>query len=91
MVEVFEALAVHHAGRNQGPQLQDGDRELVKGQLLQGRDQLVQVIQRVRLRKYRTDRRPGVGGGWTTSPQGLPPESSAPYGAWLTEGGPPCL
>lgn len=86
MVEIFEALAVHHASRNQDTQLQDRDGELVEGHLLQGLDQMVQEIQSVSLHKHTTDMG-GQGGeaGWPAGSQGLSPENSvlgATHCAW---------
>lgn len=49
MVEVREALALHHNICNEHSQLQDRDAELVKVHLLQGFDQMVYVVQTVRL------------------------------------------
>lgn len=52
VVEVCEALALHHNICNEHGQLQDRDAELVEVHLLQGFDQMVYVVQAVRLHQH---------------------------------------
>lgn len=51
VVEILEALAFNHGGCDERPQLQGRDCQLVKGHLLQGLHQAVQIVQTVRLRQ----------------------------------------
>ena len=82
-------LSLSTTGRNQSPQLQEQDRELMKGQLLQSWDQLAQVVQRVQSEQIQ-DRQEGLGQGgvsWGGGSAGLPARRAFLQGA-LTPTGP---